>query len=124
MLPTLEMQNIGLNYHSRDGETVAIDDISFCVNKNEFVGIVGPSGCGKTTLLSLISGILTPSHGQVLIEGKNREIRKMLEGQNIGTHSLARVRIGNINLDDLRPGDHRELTPNEVKGLLDLCETR
>ena len=60
----------------------------------------------------------------VLIEGKNREIRKMLEDQNIGTHSLARVRIGNINLDDLRPGDHRELTPNEVKGLLDLCETR
>lgn len=60
----------------------------------------------------------------ILIEGKNREIRKMLEGQSIGTHSLARVRIGNINLDDLRPGDHRELTPNEVKGLLDLCETR
>ena len=60
----------------------------------------------------------------VLIEGKNREIRKMLESQNIGTHSLARVRIGNVTLDDLRPGDHRELTPGEVKGLLELCETR
>lgn len=71
MLPTLEMQNVGLNYHSKDGETVAIDDISFCVNKNEFVGLVGPSGCGKTTILSLISGILTPSRGQVLIEGKS-----------------------------------------------------
>ena len=68
MLPTLEMRNVGLNYHSREGETVAIDDISFCINKNEFVGLVGPSGCGKTTILSLISGILTPSRGQVLIE--------------------------------------------------------
>lgn len=57
----------------------------------------------------------------VLIEGKNREIRNMLESQNIGTKSLVRVRIGNVNLDDLRPGDCRELTPAEVKGLLALC---
>ncbi len=57
----------------------------------------------------------------VLIEGKNREIRKMLESQNIGTRSLVRVRIGNVNLDDLRPGEHRNLTEKEVKGLLSLC---
>ena len=57
----------------------------------------------------------------VLVEGKNREIRKMLESQNIGTRSLVRVRIGNVNLDDLRPGEHRDLTPREVQGLLDLC---
>ena len=55
-----------------------------------------------------------------LIEGKNREIRTVLESQGIGTKSLVRVRIGNINLDDLKPGDHRDLTPAEVKGLLDL----
>ena len=58
----------------------------------------------------------------VLIEGKNREIRKMLESQNIGTHSLVRVRIGNVNLDDLKPGDHRDLTPKEVQGLLALAD--
>lgn len=58
----------------------------------------------------------------VLIEGKNREIRKMLESQNIGTRSLVRVRIGNINLDDLRPGEHRDLSPREVQGLLKLAE--
>lgn len=57
----------------------------------------------------------------ILIEGKNREIRKMLESQNIGTRSLVRVRIGNVNLDDLRPGEHRDLTEKEVKGLLALC---
>lgn len=58
----------------------------------------------------------------VLIEGKNREIRKMLESQNIGTRSLVRVRIGNVNLDDLRPGEHRDLTDREVKCLLQLCK--
>jgi 23S rRNA pseudouridine2605 synthase len=58
----------------------------------------------------------------VLIEGKNREIRRMLESVNIGTKSLVRVRIGNINLDDLRPGDSRDLTAAEVKGLLKLCK--
>lgn len=58
----------------------------------------------------------------VLIEGKNREIRTVLESQNIGTKSLVRVRIGNVNLDDLKPGDSRELTAAEVKGLLELCK--
>ena len=57
----------------------------------------------------------------ILIEGKNREIRKMLESQNIGTRSLVRVRIGNVNLDDLRPGDCRDLSAAEVSGLKNLC---
>ena len=59
-----------------------------------------------------------------LIEGKNREIRTVLESQGIGTRSLVRVRIGNVNLDDLRPGEHRDLTPAEVKGLLELAVNR
>lgn len=56
----------------------------------------------------------------VLIEGKNREIRTVLESQNIGTKSLVRVRIGNVSLDELKPGESRELTENEIKGLLKL----
>lgn len=58
----------------------------------------------------------------VLIEGKNREIRNVLESQNIGTKSLARVRIGNIKLNDLKPGDFRDLTSAEIKSLLKSCE--
>lgn len=60
----------------------------------------------------------------ILIEGKNREIRRMLESQNIGTKSLVRVRIGNVLLGQLRPGEHRDLTSAEVKGLLkESCKT-
>lgn len=54
----------------------------------------------------------------VLIEGKNREIRTVLESQNIGTKSLVRVRIGSVKLNNLKPGEYRELTEREVKSLL------
>lgn len=50
---------------------VAIDDVSFAVDKGEFVCIVGPSGAGKTTLLRCISGLATASSGSVQVEGRN-----------------------------------------------------
>ena len=58
----------------------------------------------------------------ILIEGKNREIRTVLENEKIGTKSLARVRIGSVNLDDLKPGESRDLTYEEVTSLLNLCK--
>ena len=69
----LQLKNVSLSYHTKEGETLAIKDISLSVKKNEYISIVGPSGCGKTTLLSLISGLLKPSGGQVLFEGKQRD---------------------------------------------------
>ncbi len=63
----LELKKVGFNYYSKNGETVALKDISFKVADGELISIVGPSGCGKTTILSLISGLLEPSTGEVLI---------------------------------------------------------
>ena len=60
----------------------------------------------------------------VLIEGKNREIRNVLESQNIGTKSLVRVRIGNVKLDELKPGEFRDLTKFEIQRLISLCENK
>ncbi|UTC75466.1 rRNA pseudouridine synthase [Treponema sp. OMZ 792] len=54
----------------------------------------------------------------VLIEGKNREIRRVLKFFNIKIKKLTRVRIGCVYLSDLPPGKHRPLTPEEIKGLL------
>lgn len=59
-----------MNYHEPDSETQAIKDISFSVYDGEFVSIIGPSGCGKSTLLSVISNLLRPSSGEVLIKGR------------------------------------------------------
>lgn len=61
----LEIKNINMNYHTIDGVTEAIKDVSFNVEAGEFISIIGPSGCGKSTLLNIISGILNPSAGEV-----------------------------------------------------------
>ena len=50
----LNLQHISYTYHTLQGETLALSDISFSLKKGEFAAIVGPSGCGKSTLLSLI----------------------------------------------------------------------
>ena len=70
MNPKLEVQCLSYSYHSMEGETQALSDISFSVAAGEFLAVVGPSGCGKSTLLSLISGLLTPSEGKILIDGR------------------------------------------------------
>ena len=66
----LEQKHSHYAYHTLDGETPALTDISFALNIGEFVSIVGPSGCGKSTLLSLISGLLVPEKGLIKINGK------------------------------------------------------
>lgn len=70
MVPKLEVKNLNYSYHSMEGETPALSNISFFVNTGEFVAVVGPSGCGKSTLLSLVSGLIKPESGEVLLDGK------------------------------------------------------
>ncbi len=66
----VELKNVTMSYHTLDGETQAIKDLSLDVRRGEFVSIVGPSGCGKSTLLSLISGLLKPSSGEIFIDNE------------------------------------------------------
>lgn len=69
----VEIKNIGMIYHTLGGETKALENIDFKVFEGEIVGIVGPSGCGKSTLLSIIAGLITPTSGEVLVNGKKVE---------------------------------------------------
>ena len=68
----IDIKNIKLIYQTADTETLAVSNISFQVEKGEFVGIIGPSGCGKSTLLSVISGLLPASSGYVNIPEDTR----------------------------------------------------
>lgn len=71
MQSLLEVNHVSFSYHSESGETTALSDITFSLKEGEFVSIVGPSGCGKSTLLSLISGLLIPESGQILLHGQD-----------------------------------------------------
>lgn len=71
MEQVLELKNIYYAYHTLEGETPALTDISFTMNRGDFIAIVGPSGCGKSTLLSLISGLIKPEQGFIKINGKH-----------------------------------------------------
>lgn len=77
MTPILELKNINYSYHTLDGETKALSNITFSLIKGEFAAVVGPSGCGKSTLLSLIDGLMQPESGELLMNGsplaENRE---------------------------------------------------
>ena len=84
----LEIHDLNLSYHSKQGETPALSSVSFNIEDKDFVSIVGPSGCGKTTILSLIAGLLTPSSGEILLDDKkvigvNTEIGYMFQKDNL-----------------------------------------
>jgi len=66
----VELIDVNLTYHEPHAETLAIKDLSLQIDRGEFVAIVGPSGCGKTSMLSLLAGLMKPSRGQVLLNGK------------------------------------------------------
>ncbi len=67
----LKVENLSKVYGKNQTKVLALDNISFKVNKGEFVAIVGASGSGKSTLLHLIGGVDRPTSGKVFIEGKN-----------------------------------------------------
>ncbi len=66
LCPSLvQFQEVNFAYHSMDGETPVLSNISFSVREGEFLSMVGPSGCGKSTILSLIAGLLEPETGSI-----------------------------------------------------------
>ena len=65
------MENLSKTYGKGENKVVAIDNVSFSVQKGEFVAIVGASGSGKSTLLHLIGGVDRPTSGKVFIDGKD-----------------------------------------------------
>ena len=66
----LKINNLSKNYHTKDKEIKAIDNLTFDVYKDEILAIVGPSGCGKSTLLSILANLEEKSSGEIIQEDK------------------------------------------------------
>src|SRR5207302_7937880 len=62
--------DVAIRYRTRRGDVRALQQISLTVPNGQFACIVGPSGCGKSTLLSVAAGLVTPTEGDVLVDGK------------------------------------------------------
>ena len=74
----LEVNNLNKTYHTLKSETKTLDDISFSIDRGDFISIVGPSGCGKSTILSILSGLINKSSGEININ-KNITMAYMLQ---------------------------------------------
>ena len=66
----LELKHVSKSFPHGKGVLPVLEDISFTVEQGEFIAIVGPSGCGKSTMLRIINGIVPPTSGQVLYNGR------------------------------------------------------
>ena len=66
MSALLELRNVSRAFRT----TLAVNDVSFAVQPGELLGLIGPNGAGKSTLFNLIAGVLPPSSGQILFDGK------------------------------------------------------
>lgn len=117
--PVLEVREITRRF----GGLVAVNKVSFSVQKNEIFGLIGPNGAGKTTLFNLITGLMPPSEGQLIYEGK--EITK-LRPHRIAAKGIARTfqnlrLFGNLSaLENVAIAHHIHNQTGLVKGVLGL----
>ncbi|AEC52591.1 daunorubicin resistance atp-binding protein drra [Pyrococcus sp. NA2] len=79
----LEVKNVTKKFPTPEGEIVAVNNISFSVDRGEVLGILGPNGAGKTTTLRMIATIYKPDNGEILVDGINTvknplEVRKRI----------------------------------------------
>ena len=87
----LHINKLSKKYSTLDGNVVALDDVSFKVERGEFIAIVGKSGSGKTTLLNMIGGLDIPDSGSILFEGID-----IVKLSDKNTAKLRRKKIGVI----------------------------
>lgn len=122
----VELRDISLIYHSRDGETEAIKDVNLGIDEKEFVAIVGPSGSGKTTLLKIMAGLINPSGGKII---KSDDVKVaympqrdgLFEWRSVIRNVLLQPEIAGANLKQAR-GHAEELL--EKYGLKDFEKKR
>ncbi len=85
----LEFKNVGRSFDVTQGQVEALSGVSFSLTPGELLAVRGPSGCGKTTLLLIAGGLLSPSSGQMILDGRDPyelspERRSGLRAQTIG----------------------------------------
>ena len=73
----IKVENLSMLFSTEEVQTKALNEVTFEIEKGEFVAIMGPSGCGKSTLLNILGTLDTPTSGSYLFEGKR--VDKMID---------------------------------------------
>lgn len=126
----IKFQNVSKKYKKRNKIVKALDDVSFEVNKGDFIAVVGPSGSGKSTFLLTLGGMLTPESGKVIIENDsiydlNYDQRSLIRQKKIGfvfqTHNLIPYLTAkeNVQLPLMIAGANKEVQEKKAEELLE-----
>ncbi len=65
--PVIKVENISLSFKNR----IVLENINFSLNQGQILGLLGPNGVGKSTLFNIITGLLKPNHGKIIIENED-----------------------------------------------------
>src|SRR5262245_62694697 len=68
--PFLRIRGLAKNFAAPGGTTVALNGVNLDIARGSFVSIIGPSGCGKSTLLQIMAGLVGPTSGSVVLDGR------------------------------------------------------
>ena len=110
-------ESLGLSRKKKYKEHYALNDVSFQVHKGETVGIIGTNGSGKSTILKIITGVLNPTQGQVVVDGRISALLELGAGFN-GEYSG----IENVYLNGTMIGFSREEIDAKLQDILDFAD--
>lgn len=120
--PILSVSDLSVTYTDEKGSLQALQQINFAVDPEQFICIVGPSGSGKSTLLKILAGLLIPTQGQVVLNGKRLQGPRKGVGVVFQKTNLMpwRTVIENITLPLEVMKVSRELAEMKARELIDL----
>ena len=116
-LPILEAKALTRRF----GGLVAVNNVSFTVNKHEIFGLIGPNGAGKTTLFNLVTGLITPNSGQLLYQGGEISLMRPYQIAGLGiARTFQNIRLfGELSaLENVIIGRHLHTKIGTIKGVL------
>ena len=127
----MQIQHLSKVYGQGENQVRAVDDISFTVEKGEFLAIIGPSGSGKSTLLHILGGVVRPTSGKVCVDGQdvyaqNEDQLAIFRRRQVGLiyqfYNLIPVLnvVENMTLPVLMDG--RQVNQERLEELLDVLE--
>jgi NitT/TauT family transport system ATP-binding protein len=84
----LELRGVGKEFRTKRAHTHALSDVDLSIRDGEFVSVIGRSGCGKTTLLRMLAGLVSPSSGEILVDG-----RSLWHGSTVDSSVLSQLGV-------------------------------